>query len=262
MAIAGTPFAAVTTDAAGHYSFPSVPEGSYTFNVSYAGCADPKSVVRIVNGPETLNVGLHRRVDTYGHRCDLQPTHWVDGTALVLSGDDVSVAVALPFAFSHYGTAYTTANVSTNGHLSFSAPSTEYSNVAIPDAAAPNAAVYPQWDDFVIDASGAGVYTATTGAAPNRQFVIEWENVHPFNGTERWDVEAVLYETGRILFQYRRLDPTVTGATRHGRDRERRRVEPSSSLSTPRAWPRAGDPVQAAARRAVLKPRDRSTRSR
>ena len=141
----------------------------------------PNSVVRNVNGPETFNFALSRRLDTYGHRCDLQPTHWVDGNALVLSGDDASVAVALPFAFSHYGTAYTTANVSTNGHLSFSAPSTGFSNVAIPNAATPNAAVYPQWDDLVIDASGAGVYTATKGAAPNRRFVIEWENVHPYN---------------------------------------------------------------------------------
>ena len=71
----------------------------------------------------------------------------------MLSGDDASAAVALPFSFSFYGTNYATANVSSNGHLSFTAASTAFNNIAIPDAAAPNAAVYPQWDDLVIDAA-------------------------------------------------------------------------------------------------------------
>ena len=206
VALAGTPLAPVTTDAAGHYSFPSVPDGSYTFNVSYTGCATPASFARNVNGPETFNFALSRVLDVYGHSCDLQPTDWVSANALVLSGDDTSAAVALPFSFSHYGTNYATANVSSNGHLSFTAASTVFNNIGIPGAAAPNAAVYPQWDDLVIDASGAGVYTATKGSAPNRRFVIEWENVHPFDAPERWDFEAILYESGRILFQYRRLN--------------------------------------------------------
>ena len=214
VAIAGAPIAPVTTDAAGHYSFPAVPRGSYTFEVSYAGCATPASVARNVNGPETFNFALSPRLDTYGHRCDLQPTDWVAGSTLVLSGDDASAAVALPFSFSHYGTNYATANVSTNGHLSFAAASTVFTNTAIPNAAAPNAAVYPQWDDLHIDASGAGVYTATKGAAPNRKFVIEWENVHPYSGTERWDFEAILYESGGSCSSTAGSTPTATGATR------------------------------------------------
>ena len=132
VAIAGTPLAPVTTDAAGHYSFPSVPDGSYTFNVSYTGCATPASFARNVNGPETFNFALSRVLDVYGHSCDLQPTDWVSANALVLSGDDTSAAVALPFSFSHYGTNYATANVSSNGHLSFSAASTVFNNIAIP----------------------------------------------------------------------------------------------------------------------------------
>ena len=43
--------------------------------------------------PETFNFALSRRLDTYRHRCDPpQPTAWVAGNALVLSGDDASAA--------------------------------------------------------------------------------------------------------------------------------------------------------------------------
>jgi hypothetical protein len=207
--ISGTPIAPATTDAAGGYSFAGVPEGTYTFEISYPGCASPRSVDRTVDGDESFNFGVTRRTDTYGHRCDLQPRAWVNATTpLALSGDDASAAVVLPFTFSHYGTGYTTANVSTNGHLSFPAASTAFSNTAIPNAAAPNAAVYPEWDDLFVDASSA-VFTDTKGAAPNRRFVILWSNIRPYNGIERWDFEVVLYESGRVMLQYRGVDANL-----------------------------------------------------
>jgi hypothetical protein len=160
----------------------------------------------VVNGPETVNFVLTRVTDTYGHKCDLVPGTWVAGTTLApLTGDDSSLAVPLPFSFSFYGTNYATANVSTNGHLSFTAASTAYSNTAIPNASAPNAAIYPEWDDLLIDA-GSGVYTRTLGSAPNRQFLIEWRNIHPFSGTEHWDFEVVLFENGQVQLRYANVD--------------------------------------------------------
>ena len=74
MTIDGTPIGPATTDAAGNYSFSDVPEGTYTFTISNPGCALPRSLTRVVNGDETFNFTLTRRTDTYGHRCDLQPT--------------------------------------------------------------------------------------------------------------------------------------------------------------------------------------------
>ena len=197
-----------TTDASGHYEFAAVPNGVYTFTITYAGCANPRSLTRTVNGTEVFDVGLTRIVDAYGHRCDLEPTSWVDGTTpLALSGDDSSLAVSLPFSFSLYGTSYATVNVSTNGYISFSGPSSAFSNTAIPNTAVPNAALYPFWDDLIV-ASGAEVRKRTLGSAPNRRFVIEYDNVQPYplESTERWDHEVVLYENGRALFQYRGID--------------------------------------------------------
>ncbi len=204
--IAGTTIPPVTTDANGVYTFPAVPDGTYTFVATYGNCASSLSKSKVVNGPETLNFALTRVTDTYGHKCDLVPSTWVAGTTLVpLTGDDVSAAVPLPFSFSFYGTSYATANVSSNGHLSFTAASTAYSNTAIPTASAPNAAIYPAWDDLHVDA-GSGVYTRTLGSAPNRQFVIEWRNVRPFSAPEHWDFEVVLFENGQVYLRYRNVD--------------------------------------------------------
>ena len=185
----------------------AVPDGTYTIQASYGGCASSGSISKNVNGPETVNIILTRVTDTYGHQCDLKASNWIAGSTLVpLTGDDVSAAVSVPFPFSFYGTNYATANVSSNGHLSFTAASTAYSNVAIPNASAPNAAIYPQWDDLIVDGTAA-VYTSTLGSAPNRRFVIEWRNVVPYQSpTDRWDFEVVLYESGKVLLQYGNVD--------------------------------------------------------
>ena len=133
-----------------------------------------------MNGTEVFDFALTRREDAYGHRCDLQPTSWVTGTTLLaLSGDDVSAAVPLPFSFSLYGTSYATANVSTNGHMSFAAPSTVFTNTAIPNAAAPNAAIYPSGTTCGRPPARRSA-RRRSGSAPNRRFVIEYDNVQPF----------------------------------------------------------------------------------
>ncbi|MGH9244209.1 MAG: S8 family serine peptidase [Acidimicrobiales bacterium] len=204
--IEGTPLT-TTTDADGNYAFASVPQGDYTLTVSAGGCFADTSVDITVAGDEVVDVELGRVTDAFGHTCRNQATRWVRAnTPLALTGDDASIAVDLPFAFSFYGTEYTQAHVATNGFLNFLAPNTTYTNTAIPDPAAPNAAIYVEWDDLFVDAE-AGVFTAVKGPEGNRRFVIEWRNIRPFSATERWDFEVILHEDGRrILMQYRNVD--------------------------------------------------------
>ena len=122
-----------------------------------------------------------------------------------LTGSTVSLPVRLPFPFPFYGQSYSTAHVTTNGFLNFLAPSTLASNVSIPSPAAPNAAIYPMWDDLDVN-SAASVRTELLGSAPNRRFVIEWRNVRfGTDSTRRVDFEVVLHENGHILTQYRNL---------------------------------------------------------
>jgi hypothetical protein len=110
----------------------------------------------------------------------------------------------LPFPFRFYGQEYTTAFVSTNGHVTFLALSTSLTNVSLPATATPNAAVYGFWDDLFVDSPTASVRSDVLGTAPNRRFVIEWRNVRFFGDTtRRIDLNIVLFESGQILTQSR-----------------------------------------------------------
>jgi len=127
--------------------------------------------------------------------------------------------VALPFTYRHAGVDYTTANISTNGVVNFLGADTTYINTAIPNAAAPNAAIYGFWDDVYIDGSSS-VLANTYGAAPNRRFVVEWRNATLVaDTTRRFSFQVVLYEntTQRVRLQYKDISSgtaeTGTSAT-------------------------------------------------
>jgi subtilisin family serine protease len=204
--ILNTPIPPATTDAAGNYSFPSVPEGTYEVRAEGGRCNEMQTQSLTVDGDEDLDFTLPRRHDAFGYFCTLPAFSWVEGTTtLPLTGDDASTQVTLPFTFTFYGQSYGSAHVATNGFLNFLAPDATFFNSPIPSTFTPNGAVYPFWDDLFVDGAAA-VKTASLGSAPDRMFVIEWENVHFFaDSSRRVDVEVVLHENGRILTQYQNI---------------------------------------------------------
>ena len=113
------------------------------------------------------------------------------------------------------GTTYTVAYFSTNGALNFLNYDANLSHVAIPATTTPNAALFPFWDDLMVD-SKASVWTATIGTAPNRTFVVEWRNLRPFgyadSTTIRMSFEVLLSESGEITFNYQGLDTNTARA--------------------------------------------------
>ncbi|MEZ5177985.1 MAG: S8 family serine peptidase [Acidimicrobiales bacterium] len=203
--------AVAVTDASGNYSLPTVVAGSYTVQADGA-CRAPASQSVSISGPTVLDFTLG-----ISGGCYVDPAAWdATSTVLALSGDDASLAVALPFPYAHAGASYTTANVSTNGVVNFLAPDTTYSNTAIPNAAAPNAALYGFWDDLIVDGSSS-VLADTFGSAPNRRFVIEWRNVALLaDTTKRLSFQIVLYESTaqRVRLQYKDIaDGTAEAGT-------------------------------------------------
>jgi len=204
--ILGTPIPPETTDANGHYSFASVPDGEYDVRAQGGRCNNAQTQHVVISSDTTLDFTLTLRHDNFGYFCRVVTPDYIEGdTALSLSGDDNSVQVNLPFAFTFYGQSYSTTYVCTNGHLTFNATVgfCPFSNSSIPSAGTPNAAIYPYWDDMFVDPPGA-MFTSTL-SNPNR-FVIEWRNVRYFGDTtRRVDFEVVLYENGRILTQYRNI---------------------------------------------------------
>ncbi|MDW8284028.1 MAG: carboxypeptidase regulatory-like domain-containing protein, partial [Myxococcales bacterium] len=204
--VLNTPLPSVTTGADGRYSIPGVPVGTYQVSAVGSRCFQGQTAELVVDGPETLDFTLPQRRDSFGYFCVSAPFNYIEAnTPISLSGDDASTPVTLPFPFVHYGQTYTTAHVSTNGFLNFLGPNASFSNTTIPNTSPPNAAIYPFWDDLIVDGNSS-VRTATIGSAPNRKFVIEWRNVRFFsNASKRLDFEVVLHENGHILMQYRNI---------------------------------------------------------
>jgi hypothetical protein len=208
--ILGTPIPPATTDAAGHYNFDSVPEGTYDVRAQAGKCNDPQTDSVVIAGATVHDFTLPSRHDSFGYFCRVETASYIEGTTpLALSGDDVFTNVTLPFAFSLYGQSYTSAAVCTNGFLTFLSGTCPFTNSGIPSGGTPNAAIYPFWDDMYMDASSS-MWTSTL-TSPNR-FVIEWRNASFFPCCgDRLDFEVVLYENGQILTQYRNVDNSHEG---------------------------------------------------
>jgi protocatechuate 3,4-dioxygenase beta subunit len=202
--ILATPIPPAVTDAAGKYSFASVPHGSYDVHAEGTRCLDSQTQKLTVDGDETLNFSLAQRQDGFGYKCKGVAASFIDAeTVLPLVGDLVSVNVPLPFPFTLYGQTYDQATVTPKGYIEFlpMGPVT-YINEAIPSPNRPNAALYALWDDMIVD-SAASVRSQVLGSAPNRQFVIEWRDVSFFDAPQlRVRFEMILSENGGITFQY------------------------------------------------------------
>jgi Carboxypeptidase regulatory-like domain/Malectin domain len=203
--INNTPIPPATTDAAGRYSFASVPEGTYSVTAAAGRCNTPATETVNVSGDTVQDFTLPSRHDSFGYFCRVETPDYIEGdTPFPLSGDDSFAPVTLPFPFSFYGQTYTSGNVCTNGFITFGTGTCPFTNSGIPSTGAPNAAIYPFWDDMFIDASSS-MWTRTL-SNPTR-FVIEWRNATFFNNrTPRIDFEVILYENGQILTEYRNID--------------------------------------------------------
>ena len=150
-----------------------------------------------------------------GTQCFAPPAFTTDGAAAfeniagtgtvlaAVTGDDVIGTVAIPFAFNFYGTAYTSANVSTNGNIQFPASnSTAFTNGPIPSAAIPNNALYVLWDDLNVTAGGQ-VFTQQLGTiGTDARFIIQWNIVPQFVATDASTFQIALFEDGNFEFRY------------------------------------------------------------
>lgn len=203
VALLGTPVAGTTNDA-GFYSL-TAPQGTYELQLS-SPLQCFTSITREVNlnADLTVDVDLPVRTDEFGYACGNADGSYPQASTLVdLTGDDQRAVVDLPFAVPFYGINYTSISVTTNGSAAFGAASSTQTNREIPSTLTPNGALYPMWDDLMVDAS-AGVYTTVVGTAPHRRFVIEWRNVRSyFDAEQRLSFAAEIGEDGGIIYRYK-----------------------------------------------------------
>jgi hypothetical protein len=131
--------------------------------------------------------------------------------AIISACDDCSEDLAIPFTFDFYGAPFTSVNASSNGTMTFGGIFAGFVNAAIPSAAAPNNFAAAIWDDFNPGAAG-DVYFATLGTAPNRRFIVSWQNVPQFANTDSNSFQVALMEgTNKLEFRYGTITPAVPG---------------------------------------------------
>ena len=117
--------------------------------------------------------------------------------------DDDKQVVNMGFSFTFAGTSYTQVRIMSNGLLQFGpdqAMHQAYLNQPLPTATYLNF-LAPYWDDLD-PALGGTVRYGLLGTAPNRRFVVSWENVPVYGGAGSYTFQAILYENGDIKFQY------------------------------------------------------------
>jgi hypothetical protein len=185
----------------------SATTGSVTVNVAGQSVTGP--VFTVTAAPVSTNLAL-----TTGKFIDAT----AGGTTLTfVNNDDADTITTLPFAFTLFDKTYpagATVAVSINGWLSldgFTQP--QFQNGTLPGSKLPPALIAPFFADLFLP-GGASITTLVVGAAPNRQFVVEWLNAGILDGQgndlgSSITFEAVLYEgSNDIQFIY----GSMTGA--------------------------------------------------
>ena len=211
-----TPFR--TTDASGDYTIP-VPTSSSPYDVQLLAPCTRDQVKRVVvDGAEIVDFTVAGVTVQAGYRCGATSFAYINGvTVAPLEGDDAIAGVRLPFGIPYFGAAPdSTITVSTNGFFTFGPLSDSHPrNTSMPQAEAPNAVVAPYWDDLNVDFQSR-IETFSGGVSPNRFFGIEWDNVRIVATGQQVRFEAVLFENGRIVFNYLNLTPSEQLITKRG----------------------------------------------
>jgi len=114
--------------------------------------------------------------------------------------DDAGAQVPIGFDFEFYNQVYNSLWASSNGYLTFdSTDITDYSNSAIPDTTLPNSLIAPFWDDLDLG-SGGTIFYETTGVAPNRQFIVMYDQVPLYSdGGSSLTFEVILSESDKSM---------------------------------------------------------------
>src|SRR5207247_1040792 len=153
-------------------------------------------------------------------------------TGVIISGttdtgnhtDDGTTFITLPFSYQLYDQTFTGANLSSNGNIQFVSNSTLLTNACPLPSATLNFAIMPHWDDLRTDQTGTGctayggvgcgIFTSTSGTAPNRIFNIEWRTVYFGANTTRANFEVRLYEASNLIdFIYGEVAQTGSSST-------------------------------------------------
>ena len=164
---------------------------------------DPRPGIEGTGGPDVFGYTWRDSDDPNGPVFD-----WVDitgvGTLLPLTGDDATTTgIPLGFEFPYYGNTFQTVNICTNGWLSFTATSTEFTNQPLPSSGAPNNLLAAYWDDLTLSTTPR-IYTYRDGT----RFIASYVGVPRLTSGGPYTFQVILYPSGRIVYQYLSMQGT------------------------------------------------------
>src|SRR6476659_5601494 len=134
--------------------------------------------------------------------------------------DDCTTVISLPFSVTLYDQIFTSATVGSNGIFDFGTNNNAFggSCLPVPTATYEMMPFYrDQRTDAVSGCTGCGIFTTTTGTAPNRVFRVEYRTTYfgETSATPTLDYEVNLYESGSPAFDY--TYGLINGTTTTGR---------------------------------------------
>lgn len=137
---------------------------------------------------------------------------WIDisslGSSVSLADDGKSTLRSVGFDFPFYDGVYNQFQIGANGGISFSVDSLIYANSELPSADAPSQSLLAFWDDLSPNIGGTVRYHGTS-----ERLVVSWLGVPFYGGSNPQTFQIVLYPDGRIVYQYKTLNGTLSGCT-------------------------------------------------
>jgi hypothetical protein len=174
------------------------------------GEADSRRGDPVVDGKGGPDVFGHRWVDS--DEPGGATFNWVEisgiGTAVPTSGDDWNYGpVPIGFTFPYSGHDFTAVHVCSNGWISFTSSSAQYSTYPLPSPFAPENQLAVFWADLYTPVGGVFYHNDGT------RLIVEYRNVTYLGGGTPFTFEILLYPSGRIVYQYLNMGGTQTYAS-------------------------------------------------
>lgn len=153
-------------------------------------------------------------------------------TEVSLADDAVSAEIALGFTFRFGTVDYTTVRIQSNGRLQFNntfnghgtqttgtPPTYPFAYpTGLPGGSSANVARTMRIYGADLDPSAGGrVRYGRSGSAPNRVFVVEWDDVPEWSqGSSRFRMQIILRENGQFEYHYDKFENTSGGVAQTG----------------------------------------------
>ncbi|MCP4541606.1 MAG: hypothetical protein GY832_31120 [Chloroflexi bacterium] len=150
-------------------------------------------------GPDAFGYMFTDSTETGGpdyHFDDISGT----GSPISLDNDQMSGAIPIGFAFTYYGVDHTHVAISSNGFITvLSGQSPACCNgQPLPQTDAQNGVIAGWWEDLDPSEYGGTIHYETLGSAPNRRFIVQFENVQHYLSSS----------TTAVTFQFKLFEGT------------------------------------------------------